>query len=423
MENTIVALAQQRMSIMSSYEDFKHEAGRFLHQARAKAAQLIVFPELTGLMLAPPLISGLKLEFIKRADQGSQPTAGSVRRSLGRVSSAAAGVLGGGFRGSLDRLVTKRSDDLLDAYLDTMGSLAREYGMAIVGGTLPVRDAETDALKHRAYLFDPSGEVVGYQDKLNLSPDEEATATPGTDLTVLETRFGRIGLLIGRDVLYPELARVLALQGAELLIGIAASPGAAQARMLRSALQMRAEENQVFAAISFLLGQNYVGRENQDDYFGQSALFAPISLTKKGDGVLVQAGTDRTETLIATELDADALHDLWLSSGFRPRAKMNLGSLGPVLAEFYESDQTIEEVVEQSIRETAEPALGWEPLVAEEAEEEISMPPEPVAEEAEALPPPPVEEPEEGETEDAGISVAEAMSLSESPWEEDESAE
>jgi hypothetical protein len=189
---------------------------------------------------------------------------------------------------------------------------------------------------------------------------------------------------------------------------------------------MRAEENQVFSAISFLLGQNYLGRENQDEYFGQSAVFAPISLTQKGDGVLVQAGTDRTESLIATELDANALHDLWLSSGFRPRVKMNLGSLGPVLAEFYESGQTIEEVVEQSIRDTAEPDLGWEPLAAEEAEEELSLPPEPGAEEveeAEAQPAMPAEEPEEAETEEPGVSVAEAMSLTESPWEEDESAQ
>ena len=99
MENTIVACVQQRMGIMDSREEFEAAAGRFLHQARAKSAQLVIFPELTGLMLAPPLISGFKLGFIKRADEGNRPTAGLLRRRLGRVSGAAAGAMGGGFRG------------------------------------------------------------------------------------------------------------------------------------------------------------------------------------------------------------------------------------------------------------------------------------------------------------------------------------
>ena len=49
---------------------------------------------------------------------------------------------------------------------------------------------------------------------------------PADELTVFHTRFGRLGILIGRDALYPELARLLAIQGADLIVGIAASPGA-----------------------------------------------------------------------------------------------------------------------------------------------------------------------------------------------------
>jgi predicted amidohydrolase len=364
METTIVACVQQRMAIMDTREEFEAEADRFLHQARAKAAQLAIFPELTGLMLAPPLISGFKLGFIKRADQGYKPTAGLVRRRLGRVSGAAAGAMGGGFRGSLARLLAKNSGALLDVYLTTFGNLAREYGMAILGGSLYTVDVETGQVRNRAYLFDANGEVLGYQDKLNLSVDEEDLASAGSEVNVVATPFGRVGVLIGRDALYPELARLSAMQGAELLAGIAASAGPAQARIFRSAMALRTEENQVFGAASFLIGPNYVDQKNQEEYFGQSALLAPISLTEKGDGTLVQAGTNRTESLIAAEMDAEALRNLQETSRFQPRRKMNLGNHGIELADFYREGQTIEQVAVQNIAATefSEPEFPIEPV-------------------------------------------------------------
>jgi predicted amidohydrolase len=394
MENMTVACVQQRMAIMDTREEFEAEADRFLHQARAKAAQLVVFPELTGLMLAPPLISGFKLGFIRRADQGSKPTAGLVRRRLGRVSGAAAGAIGGGFRGSLSRLLAKDSDALLDVYLTTFGNLAREYGTAILGGSLYTVDVETGQVRNRAYLFDASGEVLGYQDKLNLSPDEESLASRGSEMNVLVTPFGNVGLLIGQDALYPELARVSAMQGADVLVGIAASAGSAQARIFRSAIALRVEENQLFGAVSFLLGPNYVGQQNQEEYFGQSAVLAPISLTEKGDGVLVQAGTNRTESLIAAELDSEALDSLQETSRFRPRSTMNLGNHGLDLADFYREGQTIEQTAAQSIAalQVVEPELPAEEtvpeLVFEDKEEELAEPilqPEELIEEADLV--------------------------------------
>ena len=431
MENTIVACVQQRMGIMATHEEFEAEARRFLRQAQAKKAQLVIFPELTGLMLAPPLVSGFKLGFIKRADQGSQPTAGFVSRRLGRVSDAAAGMLGGGFRGSLIRLLDKNSTALRDVYLETFGRLAREYGMVIVGGSLFLYDEETVALRNRACVFDVDGTLLGYQDKLNLAPDERQVAVPGTDLNVLETGFGRFGLLIGRDVLYPELARLLVMQGAELLVGISASPGSEQGSVVRRALAVRAEENQVFAAASFLLGPNYLDQADREDYYGQSALLAPISLTNRGDGMLVQAGTNRTEALIAADLDADALHNLWETGSFRPRQEMNLGNLGPTLARVYDEGLTIEQFAAQRVvgPVVAEPSYPSEPMPESEEVEPADLAPEPAETGSEYLPEPapgleeagseylpdlPPEH-EAAESDALPASVPEALSLTGSP--------
>ena len=370
MENVMVACVQQRMSILSTHEEFESEARRFLRQAQAKAARLTIFPELTGIMLAPPLISGLKLGFIKREDQGKRRGAGFLSRSLGSVAGTTAGALGGGFRGSLDRLLRKKSNLLRDVYLETFARLAREFGTAIVGGSLYVYDEETGTNRNRAYIFDLDGQVLGYQDKLNLAPDERDLVAPGTDLPTFQTRFGRLGVLIGRDALYPELARLQAMQGADLLVGINACPGVAQGRVIRSALALRAEENQVFTAASFLLGSNYLGQESREDLYGQSALLGPISLTPRGDGILIQSGTDRTEGLVAVELNMAQLYDLRQESRFRPRQEMNLGTLGPVLAEVYHNGLTIEQAIEQRIAGPAEPVPEpaiFEPVPSAEA--------------------------------------------------------
>jgi predicted amidohydrolase len=392
MENLTVACIQQRMQILPSHAEFEAEARRFLRQAQAKAVQLTIFPELTGVMLAPPLISGFKLGFIKREDEGRQRGAGFLSRSLGKVSGTTAGALGGGFRGSLGRLLKKNSDALREAYFEMFGRLAREFGTAILAGSLYLYDEETQTVKNRAYLFDVDGESLGYQDKLNLAPDEEELATPGTDLAVFSTRHGRVGVLIGRDALYPELARLLAVKGADLLIGISASPGVAQANVIRSALALRAEENQVFTASSSLLGPNHLGRESLEDFYGQSALLAPISLTARGDGVLVQVGTNRTEGLIAAILPMDELFSLRLTSRFLPRQQMHLGNQGPVLAEFYQQGLSIEQAIEQGVGGPEEPV------------------PEPAPFEA-VVPVEPSEEVPEAEPEDSYPSVPEAMSL------------
>jgi predicted amidohydrolase len=393
MNNLTVACVQQRLSIQSTRDEFESEARRFLRQAQAKAARIAIFPELTGLMLAPPLISSLKLGFLKREDQSKQPGTGLLSRTWGRVAGTTAEALGGGFRGSLERLIQKKSGAFRDLYLETFGQLAREYGIVIVGGSLYLYDEESGQLRNRAYVFDVDGSILGYQDKLNVAPTEQGLAEPGTDLRVIDARHARLGLLIGRDALYPELSRLLAVQDADLLVGLAASPGASQAAVVRSAVALRAEENQVFAAVSFLLGANYLSRGTEEEFFGQSAVLAPISLTPKGDGILIQAGTSRTEALIAADVDQSALQQLHETSRFRPRSDIQLGNLGPVLGEMYTAGLTIEEAIAQDLAGMGEPQFE-EPTPVFEEPAPVSEEPAPEEPEREPLEAPEVAVPE-----------------------------
>lgn len=347
MDDIVVACVQPSAAIYATRDEFENAVRRYLRHSHARAAHLVVFPELMGILLAPSLIPRLKRGVIKRADRGRRPTAGFVTRRVGRVADATAGLLGGGLRGSVMRILTKHSADLSDAYFEVFGSLAREFGTSILAGSIYVQDEETGTPRQRSYLFGSEGEILGYQDKLHLTPAEAQFATPGSQLEVIDARLGQLGILIGRDVLYPELARLLALQGADVIVGIAASPGTAQANMIRSALALRAEENQLFVAASFMLGPNYLGEDNPEDYYGQSGVLAPISLTEKGDGVLVQAGSIRTEAVVSAKLEAASLLRLRETGRFRPRQEMNLAQLGPVLAEFYGRELSLDQAVEQ----------------------------------------------------------------------------
>ncbi len=419
MQKRVVACVQPRMMIPASHEELEAALRRFLRQPMARSAEIVVFPELIGLLFAPALISRFKLGFIRRADQGRRPTAGIVARSMGSVAQATADAMGGGLRGSLSRLLDKNSEALQETFQETFSRLAREFTTTIVAGSTYIRDADSGTLRNRSYVFSAAGEVLGYQDKLHMAPPEENLATAGAAMPVIDTSLGKLGILIGLDALYPELARLLAIQGADVIVGCAATPGAAQARVIRSAMALRAEENQIFATASFLIGANYLDRDNPADYRGRSALLAPISLTEKGDGILIQAGSDRTEAVISAEVDFQELNALRETGRFRPRQTMNLGGLGPVLADVYERGLSIDQAYREPASVTADRAHP--PVFArvepEEGEVEVAGPepegdfapdgePEPAGqreEEAAGLP--------DQEAGGISLSVPEALSL------------
>ena len=97
-----------------------------------------------------------------------------------------------------------------------LGQLSKKYKMYIVAG-LSERDGET--VFNTAVLMGRDGELVGKYRKVCLPREEiEGGVTPGDEIPVFDTDFGRIGLMICWDVFFPEPARLLALQGAEVIL-------------------------------------------------------------------------------------------------------------------------------------------------------------------------------------------------------------
>lgn len=96
-----------------------------------------------------------------------------------------------------------------------MSRKAKEYGMYIVSG---LYSWVGDTLKNVAVLYGRMGQIEGIYEKVQLPDSEtEGGAVPGNEFPVFTTDFGKIGILICWDSAFPEISRILAIKGAEIL--------------------------------------------------------------------------------------------------------------------------------------------------------------------------------------------------------------
>ena len=102
-----------------------------------------------------------------------------------------------------------------------LSEAARENGVYLIGGTIP--EAEDGRLYNTAFVFDRGGAELARCRKIHLFDidvkggqyfKESDTFTPGSEVCVFDTEFGRLGLCVCFDIRFPELTRLMALSGA-----------------------------------------------------------------------------------------------------------------------------------------------------------------------------------------------------------------
>jgi len=152
--------------------------------------------------------------------------------------------------------------------------VAARLGVHVVVGTYE-RGPARGTVYNTAVLVGPGGDVLGAYRKTHLFCGEDAPGggwvTPGDEAVVIDTELGRIGLIICFDGDYPELARIEAVRGAEVI----ARPSA----LLRSAdiweltSRARAYDNHVFVVAANATGTDPAGVL----YFGNSLIVTPIA--------------------------------------------------------------------------------------------------------------------------------------------------
>lgn len=132
--------------------------------------------------------------------------------------------------------------------------LAADHGIYLVSGSMPEHDEE-GRIYNTSYVFDRKGHQIGKHRKMHLFDidvkggqyfKESDTLTPGDQVTVFDTEFGRMGLCICYDFRFPELARLMVDEGAQVIIVPAAFNMTTGPLHWELMFRQRAVDNQVY---------------------------------------------------------------------------------------------------------------------------------------------------------------------------------
>jgi len=171
--------------------------------------------------------------------------------------------------------------------------LAREHGIWIVGGTVPIEIEDPQRVRSASLVFDPRGRRVARYDKVHLFAfnqgsehyDEGKTIEPGSRPVEFDAPCGRVGLSVCYDLRFPELYR--AYRDAVLIVvpsAFTAVTGAAHWHVL---LKARAIENQCYVLAAAQGGVHPSGRRT----YGHSVLIDPwgsiVDELEEGPGVVI----------------------------------------------------------------------------------------------------------------------------------------
>lgn len=189
--------------------------------------------------------------------------------------------------------------------LEEMSGLAVAYNINIIAGSLPVL-GENGELYNVAYLCRRDG-TIDSQYKIHPTPSEkfEWAMTGGNRLRVFDTDCGKIGILICYDVEFPELARLLCLEGMRILfVPFWTDTKNGFLRVQRCA-QARAIENECYVAVAGSCG-NLPEVNSVDIQYAQSAVYSPSDFAFPHDAIVSET-TPNTEMELLVDLDMEKL--------------------------------------------------------------------------------------------------------------------
>jgi predicted amidohydrolase len=187
-----------------------------------------------------------------------------------------------------------------------MSSWARTHGITLVGGSITERREGRDKLSNTSLVFDPEGELAAVYRKIHLFDvdvgghryRESDAEEPGDEPVVARLEDWSIGLSVCYDLRFPELYRILALEGAELVTVPAHFTLYTGKDHWHVLLRARAIENQLFVAAAAQVGETIPGKPS----YGRSLVADPWGT------VLAQAPDE--ETVIFAELDRERLREI-----------------------------------------------------------------------------------------------------------------
>lgn len=213
--------------------------------------------------------------------------------------------------GDLKKPISEQARDLARReaeFIDLMSGLAREAGLYIVAGTLPVMDDGDDRVFNHSFFFAPSGEYA-WQGKLHMTrwEKEEWKISPRQRLKVFETDFGRLAIAICYDVEFPEIARAAAREECYILVAPSCTDERQGYLRVRYCAQARAIENQMYVVLSSTVGS--IPRVPAVSLnYGQSAILTPSDFLFARDGILAEGNVNQ-EMMVIGDLSLDTIQE------------------------------------------------------------------------------------------------------------------
>ncbi|MEO7982457.1 MAG: nitrilase-related carbon-nitrogen hydrolase, partial [Bacteroidota bacterium] len=164
-------------------------------------------------------------------------------------------------------------------------------------------------LRNIAFLCHRNGKLDTYE-KIHITPDEAGYwgMQGGKGIQTYQTDVGNIGILICYDVEFPELSRILAMQGMQILFVPFLTDTQNSYMRVRCCAQARAIENECYVAISGSVG-NLPNVQNMDIQYSQSVVFTPCDYAFPFNGIKSEA-TPNAEMVLISDVDLSLLDEL-----------------------------------------------------------------------------------------------------------------
>ena len=162
-----------------------------------------------------------------------------------------------------------------------LSRLAQQLGVWLVGGSIPMEAIDNSKIRAVCMVYNDQGEPVARYDKIHLfdvqivETDERylesASIEPGSDVVVVDSPFGKLGIAVCYDLRFPELFRQLIDRGAEVICLPAAFTHVTGKVHWKALLRARAIENLSYLIASAQSGLHQNGRQT----FGHSMILDP----------------------------------------------------------------------------------------------------------------------------------------------------
>ena len=264
-KNVRLGLIQWQMRLYKNLEGLMEQAEYFVDAVSAYRSDFALFPEFFN----APLM----------ADNNHLPESEAIRE------------------------LAKHTESIVQRFSE----LAISYNINIITGSMP--EMKDGLLYNVGYLCRRDGTMERYE-KLHVTPDEAKVwgMQGGNELRTFDTDCGKIGVLICYDSEFPELSRLLADEGMDILFVPFLTDTQNGYSRVRHCAQARAIENECYVAIAGSVG-NLPKVNNMDIQYAQSMVFTPCDFSFPANGIKAEATTN-TEMILIADVDIDLLREL-----------------------------------------------------------------------------------------------------------------